>query len=169
MGEIKAYRKTHWVAALDADLANIPNPAVGDTVLTEDKKKLYYWQGGAWKTGLGHEFVSRSVMTGDIRINTLTRDNAWHYNGIDLSGIIPAGAVAALIYFSLKASAANKNFVLGGDIQVYAYDALNQKTQLANVDIYREGKTFIDTDRLIDYICEAADADGWITVKGWYI
>ncbi|MBA7650771.1 hypothetical protein ES703_58582 [subsurface metagenome] len=168
MGTIKAYRKTHWVIALDADLASIPNPQLGDTVLTEDKKKLYYWQGGAWKTGLGYEFVPRNPAAPDFTKVDFTLAAGWQVDALDLSGIVPAGAVsvrlriyynhAAVSYFSIR-----KNAV---DLEVF----LQTQVNLANTPDQITQDMNIDSDRLVDYVGQHTPVTTLdVSVCGWFI
>lgn len=170
MGVVKAYRKTHWVVALDTDLASIPNPQLGDTALTEDKKKLYYWEGGAWKTGLGYEFVPRFVTAIDFTEASFTRDDNWYVDGLDLSGIIPAGAVAACLRVSIFANAAGKLFELRTNATTKEKNLVRINTQVASQWLHLAPCNIsLDSDRLLDYHSSVNMTNIWVTVLGWYI
>lgn len=169
MGEVKEYRKKHWVLDLDADLASVPNPGLGDTVLTKDKKKLYYWQGGAWKTGLGYEFVPRSVAALDFNEGAFTTDGNWKVDGLDLSGIVPAGAVAVALNVYVSDDAANSTFQFQQDA-TNKYNSIIVVTQVAGIPIQHSEVIVINSDRLLDYKgSNLAFASINVTVVGWFI
>lgn len=168
MGEVKAYRKKHWTG-LDADLASVPNPQIGDSYLATDKNKLYYWEGGAWKTGLGYEYVPRSVTAWDVTQVTLTLDGAWKINGLALQVIVPAGAVAIHGMITMKDDAADKTFYIRQNA-VNILNSMQAPTQVANVWI--PNMHFIiqcDADRLLDYKGDAGIDFVNIAVEGWFI
>lgn len=168
MGVVTAYRKRHWTG-LDADLASVPNPQIGDSYLATDKNKLYYWEGGAWKTGLGYEYVPRAVTTHDFDKTAFITDGTSKVNGLDLTGIVPVGAKAVHLlleiaddaagnYFSISQNAVN----IGNKITVY--------TQVANIYNLQHSFVAIDTDRLMDYVgSNVVFTAIFVYVLGWVI
>lgn len=170
MGTVKAYRKTHWVVALDTDLASIPNPQLGDTALTEDKKKLYYWEGGAWKTGLGYEYVPRAVVAADFGLGDFTLDGAWHVDDLDLSAIVPADAVAVHLNIVARGNAASLTLNLRANATTKVSNTLYVTTQVANVTTFEaHGIVYVDSDRLLDTYASVGLNIAGVTVLGWFI
>ena len=170
MGEIIESTRRHYVGD-DADKASIPagGKAFGDSYHANDKGKQYYWNGAAWKTGLGYELVPRLVNVTDFQIGAFTVDGAWHVNGLDLSAIVPAGAVAVVLDLFVRGTGSDLLAQLrhsAGSSQNRAYI----KTQVANVyPPYAPATIAIDTDRLLDYYVEANITVFSIAVVGWYI
>ena len=168
MGEVTRLRKKHWVGA-DADLASIPDSEIGDTYLATDKNKLYYKTAGGWKTGLGYEYVIRLVGAVDWNIGDFTIDGNAHVDGLDASGIVPAGAISAHLSLSVKASSANKVFQLYKNA-VDTLNSLTNRTQVAAIYFPPvHGLVACDADRLFDYLGQI-DIDAIeLTVLGWFI
>lgn len=169
MGTVKAYRKTHWVIALDADLASIPNPQLGDTALTEDKKKLYYWEGGAWKTGLGYETVPTEKAAEDWTEANFTLDGTLKANGLDLTGKVPVGTKIVGFVMQITHASAGEQFMLSANETTKLYNRFGLTTHAANIPsgwIY--GRVYIDADRLLDYLGDAG-LDISLIVVDWDI
>ncbi|GAI20204.1 unnamed protein product [marine sediment metagenome] len=169
MGEVKAYRRIHY-SGLDADKAGVTGVA-GATYAANDSGKLYYWNDAlaAWKTGLGYEYVPRAVAAADITQATLTMDAFWQVDGIDLSGIVPAGAVAAHLRFRIVDDAAAQDAVFRCNDTTKAENRVELYTQVANIPVESDGILFLDSDRLLDYTIAMGMATVEIFVLGWFI
>ncbi|MBA7574842.1 hypothetical protein ES708_16657 [subsurface metagenome] len=122
------------------------------------------------KADLGFgRYVARTANAEDFGTADFTKDGAVHVDGLDLSGIVPVGAIAAGISWSFVCSAANKP----GEIRRSAtatYNRLKQQTQVANVPIYVPGARInIDSNRLLDYNFDATTTAISLVVDGWWI
>ena len=168
MGEVKEYRKKHWVG-LDADKANLISPEDGDSYFANDKSKLYYWTGAAWKTGLGYEFVPRSAIDYDFLIGDLVVDGTWKVDGLDLSGIVPVGAVAVMLHCLVSDDAANTEFSLRANAVTKVSNTITLRTQVANISLYGDFVILCDSDRLLDYYASVGMVSIGVTVVGWFI
>lgn len=170
MGEIIESTRRHYVGD-DADKALIPagGKSEGDSYHANDKGKQYYWNGTAWKTGLGYEFVPRAIAGADFAVGDLTLDGTWKVNGLDLSAIVPAGAVAVLLFGFIKDNAADQVFAIRGNATDKALNQLNMRSQVANIEYYMDFTVMIDADRLVDYNGVAGIDNINLYVKGWYI
>ena len=170
MGEIIESKRRHYVGD-DADKDSIPAAAkaFGDSYHANDKGKQYYWNGTAWKTGLGYEYVPRRVAAADFAVGAFTTDGTWKIDGLDLSGIVPAGAIAVLLSINLADDAAGNFFIVRANATDTGND-LGQTTQVANIGIRTPAVVAIDSNRLLDYIgsnVAFTTIDIWVT--GWYI
>ena len=170
MAEITEKRMRHYTG-LDADKASIPagGKEKGDSYHATDKGKQYYWDGSAWKTGLGYEYVERRIGAWDRTEVDFTWDGAWHVNGLDLSGIVPAEAKAVVLAVMALDDAASTAF----NVRPNATDIMNlidHRTQVANVWTPLIHYTLpIDADRLMDYFGAAGMGSLFFAVVGWYI
>lgn len=170
MGEITEGTRRHYLGA-DADKDSIPAVVKdrGDSFHANDSKKQYYWNGTAWKTGLGYEYVPRAVEARDFETGAFTADGTWKVDGLDLSGIVPAGAVAVQLSIVVKDDAANSEFTVRKNA-THDINDLFALTHVANIAEFPSGVIMIDSDRLLDY---RASNLVWtyiyVTVMGWFI
>lgn len=114
-------------------------------------------------------YVDRRVNTEDKGTADFTKDGNWHVDGLDLSGIVPVGAVAIIMTWSFVCNAANKP----GEIRVNATNVFNrtkQHTQVADIPIYTPPTAVsCDSNRLLDYNFDAATTGISLAVLGWFI
>lgn len=121
--------------------------------------------------GLGR-YVPRSAGAYDFTEANFTHDGAWHTDGLNLSAIVPAGAIAVHLVLYILGTTAGKVFAL----QKNAVDTLNytwniiQGATAFNVDAI----VAVDPDRLMDYLSSLTGTDGTtrlsrLAVLGWFI
>lgn len=169
MADITIVKRQHY-SGLDADKASVTG-AVGETYGATDSGKLYYWNVSlsAWKTGLGYEFVDRLANAPDKQVGDFTTNGAWQVNALDLSGIVPAGAVAVKIAIKITDDAADSYFQIrhsAGQSESF----IQGKVPVAHQGHRQVEDVSIESDRLLDYkgsnlAFQAID----VTVLGWYI
>jgi len=101
------------------------------------------------------------------KINFVT-DGTWH--DLDLSAIVPAGAVAVMLKLQINATAANKlvYFRKNGNVQPFNVSFL--ATQVPNIWNGDDLIVALDTDRKVEYLIHIAT---WgsinLTVSGWFV
>lgn len=148
MASVTTCKRNHWTG-LDADKSGV-SPTIGDTYAATDTLKLYYGNGSAWKTGLGYEFVPRNVTAWDKQVGDFTADGVWKVDGLDLSAIVPVGAVAVRLRLSVDDDAANSLMHIRQNA-TNVRNGLAVKTHVANIGNEGQGDVNIDADRLLDY------------------
>lgn len=170
MGDITEKRMRHYTGA-DADKDSIPagGKSPGDSYHGNDSKKQYYWNGTAWKTGLGYEYIPISIAVWDWSHATLTLDGAWHVDGLDFGAKgVPVGAVAAHVNIKVKDDAAGQQFairpVAGSEV-----NGVNLYTQVANIESVFHGIMRLDADLLADYYGVAGLDAVYIAILGYFI
>ena len=171
MGEVTESRRRHYVGD-DADKASIPagGKSFGDSYHANDKGKQYYWDGTAWKTGLGYEYVPRAVAAVDFGLGDFGVRDAWQADALDFTGIVPAGAVAVHAMVSVRGSAASLTFGFRANATTKTLNKIEVNTQVANVfTSYVDSVVFIDTDRLADYFNKTGIDTINMIVLGWFI
>lgn len=117
---------------------------------------------------LAPHWVERESRSGyDYTDADLTTDGSWH--DLDLSSIVPEGAVKVAMRFTVVDNSANMHiqFRKNGDSSTY-----NQviRTQVNGVSIDTLFKVFCDSSRVIEY--EASNttfSEIGITIIAWYI
>lgn len=170
MGDITESKRRHYVGT-DADKDTIPagGKSKGDSYHANDKGKQYYWNGANWKTGLGYEFVPRAPNAWDKQIGDFTTDGTWKVNGLDISGIVPAGAVAVMLRLQISDDAAGSAFwILSAAGTAMAEFLAN--TQAAGMVTEVHGVISISADRLLDYKgSNLAFTTINLAVLGWFI
>lgn len=106
----------------------------------------------------------------DFARGVLTLDSTWR--DLDLSGIVPVGAVAVEITVQAANNVVGKLISFRKNGNTNTRVTLSQKTQVATKQIYISGKVACDGDRIIEYFGTANDGD-WtaaqITICGWYM
>lgn len=166
MADITIVRRNHY-SGLDADKPATAN--ISDTFFSTDKGKFYYWDGSAWKTGLGFEFVPRSVNVVDFTLLDFVTDGTWKINGLDLSSIIPAGAVSTLLSVAPMDDTANAQFFVRQSA-TQQKSGVFPRTPAVNIADNRQGVVNLDSDRLVDYFgTNLTFTSIDITVLGWWI
>jgi len=105
--------------------------------------------------------------TPDFSGAALITDNAWHI--IDLSGIVPAGVSGCFITVSIRSAFINERIQIKQAENTFTYNALTQRTQVANQTIHAEGVVFLGPSLKIKYFFTIGPfAIKSITVKGWF-
>ena len=98
----------------------------------------------------GTTIVQRTGAADDYVLASFTRDGAWH--DLDLSSILPAGALHFWCRTILKSDAASKGFSLRAKGTTGSSDAHHAFTQVANVSNYTElGPIGVDANRVCEY------------------
>lgn len=112
-------------------------------------------------------YVSRGDPVGlDFDITDLTLDGALHE--LDLSGIVPEGAVAVQIIWYFVANVANTCMWLYPSDTVNFQLALGVTSQVANIEINSDGFVRMAPDRKLKYLQTSPPIISvGITVKGW--
>ena len=98
----------------------------------------------------GHRFIEITPTARDFTQATLTVDGTWKVDGLDLTTIVPDGAIAVVISYVLKDNLVGSNFALRQSA-TKAYNAGGQLTQAANAYINGCDVINIDSDRKLDY------------------
>lgn len=171
MGEITESKRRHYVGD-DADKDSIPagGKAFGDSYHANDKGKQYYWNGTAWKTGLGYEYVARDAVSAwDKGIGDVTADGAFHVDGFDFTGIVPAGAVAVHYYMLVNDDAVGNSFIIRRDAGTGGVQRIAVTVNVANQADAVHGIVGINADRLMDYLVSAGVDEIRLAILGWFI
>ena len=170
MVDVKVLARKHY-SGVDADKAGVAG-VLGDTYAANDSGKFYYWNDSlsAWKTGLGYEYVPREVPAIDLTIAGFPNKDAWQVNGLDLTGIVPAGAVAVHLAAKIRGTATNLAFGLRANATTKAFNSLELTTQVANLYTHWiDFVVYIDVDRLVDYLHQTNLNWIGVNILGWYI
>jgi hypothetical protein len=115
------------------------------------------------------KYVPRAVATWDKTRMNFEFDGVLHEDGMDLAGIVPAGAVATHLIIEVSGPQ-------GESFQIYA----NQGTKICNSFIgFIQGMggglgrvhcvIYNDPDRLFDYLLTSGIGDVVVAVAGWFI
>jgi len=102
--------------------------------------------GGAGAT----EYVVRDCTAYDFDEGDLTTDGAWHADGLDLSAILPASAIAADLEIKIEDDATSYLH-----IRRDATNTLNRilmTIPVANIAMYQVARIAVNSDRLLDYL-----------------
>ena len=137
-----------------------------DSVETLKIKDLNVTKGKA-ELGFGR-FVERLTNAVDFTQANFTVDGNDHVDGLDLTGIVPEGAVAVMMEVALAGNAAGQ----AGTIRRDAAHTLNRifgRTQVGAITIALMGVVSIDSDRLLDYNFAVGLTAIAVTITGWYI
>lgn len=104
----------------------------------------------------------------DFTRPNLDTDGAVH--DMDLSSIVPAGAIAVHLRFTIMGTSVGLYFRFFEKGNSNTVNRLNQLTQVANVTIECDGFIMLDANRVISYIT-SNDAFGNynVVVRGWLI
>jgi hypothetical protein len=149
-------------------LSAINTPTDGQVPAKDDASGKFKWitpAGGA-PAGL---FQSRRNTADDFRETAFIRDNTWKINGLDLSGIVPAGATEVLLnIWAISGTPTDMLWIRTNDT-----DASNNIAMLmAKAEyIYETGQFVlpIDADRKLDYKIAASYSTLHLNVVGWYV
>lgn len=167
--DIKAtyvYDGAVWQGPVPADWIT-PAMLKTDSVETLKIKDLNVTKAKA-ELGFGR-YVARRAAAPDLQVGGFTTDGTWKVDGLDLSGIVPAGATGVVISVLVNDDAASSTF----HVRPNATDTANDHQvwiQVANIS-HKDNFTMpIDADRLLDYYgSNLAFVTIDLTVVGWFI
>lgn len=111
-------------------------------------------------------YIPRAVTAQDF---VLTRDGNLHVDGIDASGIVPAGAKAIHILLYGTSVAPNHGAAVQGNQTTKFW---NSGYLSSSSSSFGDGAHYVimcDADRKLDYIVEAMWASMDVTILGWYL
>ena len=120
-------------------------------------------------TNLGHRYVDRGdPAAADFAVGDLTTDGTW--NDLDLSSIVPAGAIAVHFTLAIRDDAVGTTIQFRKNGNSNTVNAALSLCLVANIDNYTEHMVVCDAGRIIEY--NAANTT-WTTVsirvRGWWI
>jgi len=142
----------------------------GETVAADSPTGQYLKDDGSWGVPAGGmTYVNRGdPSTWDFTVSNFTRDGALH--DLDLSSIVPAGAVAVVAKVQIIASASAKTFLLGPNGNVNTYNSAGVTTQVANIGIYGNFLVKLDAGRIVHYYATDTNITSInFIVCGWFI
>lgn len=124
----------------------------------------------AAKAELGFgRYVERLVNAPDKQVGNFITDGTWKVNGLDLSGIVPAGAKAVMLDMMVLDDAVGSQFSVQRDA-AHAYNRATVMTQVANILVAAAPVVAIEGDRLLDYYGGNVGFTSIdVTVAGWFI
>lgn len=167
MSEIITLPHRHYIGTA-AEIAGITG-VCGDTAYETDTDIYKHWNGAAWVTGGEPYWVERLTGAVDKTAADLTEDGNWHVDGLDLSAIIPPGAIMAKIKITVADDAANSYVSLRRDA-VNDEHIITSRTHVANIPDTRVEDISLESNRLLDYRCAAVVFTSIaITVLGWWM
>lgn len=153
-------------------LEAIDPPADGEVFSYDEATGKGEWipaGGGVPPVGL---FRPRRIANYDF--NNLSVDSIWHYDGLDLSGIVPEGAIAVKLLVVARVLSVEGEFEFY--VRTNATDASQNMIgiHLTGIAGYAvRGRLIetipIDADRLLDYLASEQMDDVAVSVVGWYI
>ena len=117
----------------------------------------------------GNSYVDRGdVAAPDFAVGDLTTDGAYH--DMDLSSIVPAGAVAVHIRVDCTDDSVASTFNLRENGNSNSINVFQVICRIANVTVSQDGIVTCDSSRVIEYF---ATNTVWtslnVTVKGWWV
>ena len=121
-------------------------------------------------TNLGHRFVDRGDPSSvDFSVGDFTTDSTWR--DLDLSSIVPVGAVAVLLHVIVKDDVTNSQMLFRRNGNSNVWNRSVVATQAANISIFADIIVSCDSNRVIEYngITAVAFTTISVIVKGWYI
>ncbi len=103
----------------------------------------------------------------DYTLTDFTTDGTWR--DLDLSGIVPAGAKAVLLYIRIKDDLTDRVFGLRKNGNSNAFNTYALNTQVANLSVYDEATVACDSNRIIEYnFTNTTWTSVDVTVRGWW-
>lgn len=139
-----------------------------NSVETAKIKDLNVTKGKA-ELGFGR-YVPRAVTALDFDQTDFTINSAWHVDGLDLSGIVPVGAVAVHLQLYLKDDAVASSGQFRANATTKVNNLMQNCTVVANQwTVYMHGILYIDADRLADYYFTTGMDNVGVIVLGWFI
>ena len=159
-----------WISLTDTDPANYTGSAGLAVVVNAGEDGLEF---GSLLAGSGDEYVDRGEPAAADYSETgskavLNTDGNWH--DLDLSAIVPAGAVAIHIRFTINDNAANSQFRVRkkGNSNIFNLDSA--LLEVANSYVRGSFIVACDSNRVIEYNgTNVAFASILLTVAGWWL
>jgi len=123
------------------------------------------------KASLGFgRYVPRAIVAADFVTVDFGVFDAWQADALDLSAIVPVGAVAAHLMSKIRGTAAGLTFGLRANATTKAWNKIELNTQVANVHTsFVDSSIYIEADRLVDYYIKTNINSVEVAVLGWYI
>ncbi|MCK5606987.1 hypothetical protein KAR91_34105 [Candidatus Pacearchaeota archaeon] len=113
------------------------------------------------------QYVSRGdAAAADYAIGDLTDNGAWQ--DLDLSSVVPVGAVAVHLKVGLQGSTANKKVKLRKNGNSNEQTMSVQETVVANVNQYAEHVVACDSGRVVEYVLNTVTICT-IWILGWWL
>lgn len=119
----------------------------------------------------GYVYVPRALTGWDFtEVDSFGTTGSWQPDGLDLSGIVPAGAVSVHLIMTGVDDAAGSTFAIRTNATANAFNMQQIFTPASQAD----GSWFhftipIDSNRLVDYYATANMTYKRVSVAGWYI
>ena len=147
-GEVLYHNGSDWVV--------LSTGTVGQKLTSGGAAANVAWAGATVSRG--------TVSAADLANASITKDASFH--DLDLSAIVPAGAVSVVLFVEVTDTSANTNFIFRqkgdtGTIQP------TMRVQVANVYAMGQVEVTLDSDRVIQYNLNAASATANVTVLFW--
>jgi hypothetical protein len=115
-------------------------------------------------------YVPRKVAVPDFGIPNFTFDGAIHTDGLDLSGIVPAGAKGVILGIDLVGGASGAVLNLGTDFTAYPEVYATNRATVGWNDHVAHWVLPIEADRKLDYQGGIQTPSYLaVTVIGWFI
>jgi len=116
-------------------------------------------------------YVPRKAVAEDKVKADFTLDNAWHIDGLDLSAIIPAGAIGVVLQMKIISDTVGDVLIVGNDSVAYPVCEGRAEACVADTVLVKHIVLPCEANRLFDYVGYgfAGVADVWVTVLGWFI
>ena len=135
---------------------NVTTPKIADGSVTPAKLSF-----------IPSSFVPRSPAVWDLQSANFTRDGNWHVDGMDLSSIVPVGAIAIALQIEYAQTTSDSYLQFRQNDTKLPIRLNNQVgIQINSFNVIMP----IDADRLIDYaVNDSLDVVIGVAVLGWWI
>lgn len=160
------------ITDLSHNATHIAGKEVNDAAIGNAKRLAYNTATGkiiyVAAAGAGGQYVDRGDASGwDKEVGDFTTDNTWRE--LDLSAIVPDGAIAIQVAIQVSDDAAGNSFNLRSADNSNALNKITAGTQVAGVLAYAYGVVSCSTDRKVDYRATSTTWTGiWLVVTGWF-
>lgn len=144
----------HEMIAVQKELGTLPKGGYADVKARLD--------------AVGAGYVDRGDNASyDFVLANFTTDGTWR--DLDLSSIVPAGAIAVNLNVGVTDDLVNQDFMLRKNGNSYTYNISRSRTFIANVAFYQSSIIGCDANRKIEYY---ASNTTWtniqLSIKGWW-
>jgi len=135
---------------------NVTTPKIADGSVIPAKASV----------GFGR-YVPRAAAVWDLQSANFTRDGNWHVDGMDLSSIVPVGAIAIVLQIEYAQTIPDSYLIFRQNDTKLPIRLNNQVgIQINSFNVIMP----IDADRLIDYaVNDSLDVVIGVVVLGWFI